>query len=159
MRFYASHKSWDEALRVAALCISDKGKMHAHQTRLGKDKIKGAYQRLKRVNLQSSRNFEDLIQQVDAAVRDLPGIGVLYVYDVAQRLGAWLKLKPQRVYLHAGTRQGARALGLSARSKSLALVDLPPTLRRMSPSLLEDFFCICKECLRPSMLGGNSARR
>ena len=39
-------------------------------------------------------------------------LGELTVYDVAHRIGAYLQLEPDVVYLHRGTRIGARYLGL-----------------------------------------------
>ena len=36
------------------------------------------------------------------------GVNEMYVYDAAQRMGAFLGLKPQKVYLHAGVRRGPR---------------------------------------------------
>jgi len=40
-------------------------------------------------------------------------------------MGAKLNLFPTWVYLHAGTREGARALGLDARADALYMADLP----------------------------------
>jgi hypothetical protein len=38
------------------------------------------------------------------------GIGPVTVYDVAVRVGAYLDIEPHSVYLHAGVRQGLKAL-------------------------------------------------
>jgi hypothetical protein len=38
------------------------------------------------------------------------------VYDIAHRIGAYLRREPEAVYLHAGTREGARALNLGGES-------------------------------------------
>ena len=37
------------------------------------------------------------------------------VYDTAVRIGAYLNLEPEEVYLHAGTKKGAAALGFKHR--------------------------------------------
>jgi DNA-binding winged helix-turn-helix (wHTH) protein/TolB-like protein len=55
-------------------------------------------------------SFVQLLRIVDTAVRKIRGIGELYCYDAALRLGAYLRIAPDRVSLHAGTRKGARAL-------------------------------------------------
>jgi hypothetical protein len=48
------------------------------------------------------------------------------------------------VYLHAGTRAGARALGLNWRATTLAVHDLPAELRVLAPHEIEDCLCIFK---------------
>jgi hypothetical protein len=44
------------------------------------------------------------------------------MYDTALRIGAKLKLFPTKVYLHAGTRLGARALGLDDSAATLKVL-------------------------------------
>ncbi|MBI4192845.1 MAG: hypothetical protein HY525_20220 [Betaproteobacteria bacterium] len=80
-------------------------------------------------------------------MRSVRGIGELYVYDTALRLGAHLRLLPRQVYLHAGTRRGARALGLDHRAKSLAPTKLPAALRCLRPYEMEDVLCIYEDWL------------
>jgi hypothetical protein len=80
-------------------------------------------------------------------VRSVHGIGELYVYDTALRLGAHLRLLPGEVYLHAGMRRGARALGLDHRVRSLAPTKLPTPLRRLRPYEMEDVLCIYEDWL------------
>ncbi len=69
------------------------------------------------------------------------------VYDAASRIGAKLRLKPQRIYLHAGTRDGARALGVPRSARVLEKRDLPRPLRRLAAHHLENFLCIDKRRL------------
>lgn len=69
------------------------------------------------------------------------------VYDTALRIGAKLGLEPERVYLHAGTRVGARALGLDWRAPSILSQDLPSQLRLLPAWQVEDLLCIYKEYL------------
>ena len=66
------------------------------------------------------------------------------VYDTVLRIGAKLDLFPDRVYLHCGTREGARALGLKWRDPWLKVDELPRELRRLKPHEIEDFLCIYK---------------
>jgi hypothetical protein len=56
---------------------------------------------------------------------DVPGIGELYVYDTALRIGAKLGVFPEKVYLHAGARIGVRNLGRDARKTALRIASLP----------------------------------
>ena len=38
------------------------------------------------------------------------GFGELSIYDTAVRIGAHLRIEPDKVYLHAGAREGIKAL-------------------------------------------------
>jgi hypothetical protein len=67
--------------------------------------------------VERARNFAELFEMIHTAVHPIPGLGELYVYDTALRIGAKLNLLPDKAYLHAGTRSGARALGLDARAE------------------------------------------
>ncbi len=63
------------------------------------------------------------------------------------RIGANLGLEPDRVYLHTGTRTGARRLGLGFRSAWIECQDLPEALRSLPPWQVEDILCIFKDWL------------
>lgn len=70
------------------------------------------------------------------------GIGPVTTYDVAYRLGYWLGIEPDSVYLHAGVRAGAQALGLPVRGRArIPLEDFPPPLDAMEANDVEDFLC------------------
>jgi hypothetical protein len=49
------------------------------------------------------------------------------------------------VYLHAGTRTGARALGLAARAATLDVSELPAEFHSLEPHEVEDVLCIFKD--------------
>ena len=53
----------------------------------------------------------------------------LYCYDTALRIGAKLGLKPDKVYLHRGTRVDARRLGLPTEGATLEMSALPEGLQ------------------------------
>jgi hypothetical protein len=80
------------------------------------------------------------VSQVIGGVR---GIGELTVYDIATRIGTARDLEPQLVFVHAGVRRGARALGFRARDR-LAISELPRAFARLSPGEAEDCLCIFK---------------
>jgi hypothetical protein len=84
---------------------------------------------------------------VDQIVGNIDGIGELCVYDVSTRIGAWLKLEPAQVFVHAGVRVGARALGLGGRDR-FDVQELPQAFRDLSASEAEDCLCIFKDELR-----------
>ena len=92
------------------------------------------------------RSFDDLHRTVHHRISGIHRIGELAVYDIACRIGAFLGLSPDRIYLHAGTRKGAQALGL--RGTTVHKNDLPPEFHRLSPAEIEDCLCIYKAWLQ-----------
>jgi len=148
LRYFRSLQSLDDAIAKAGLARRPDGKRWSHQRRIPSAALDAATRRLRQAHLQSARSFADLIERVDTAVRLVRGIGELYVYDTALRLGAHLRLLPHAVYLHAGTRRGARALGLDHRSDSIAPSQLPAAFQRLRPHEVEDVLCIYKDWLR-----------
>ncbi len=96
----------------------------------------------------TSRDFDELFRIIHADVKPIPGIGDLYVYDTSFRIGAKLNLFPTKVYLHAGTQRGVRALGLDHSAATLKVSELPKELRTMEPHELENILCIFKDELK-----------
>ena len=87
-------------------------------------------------------SFGDLHALVAAVANETPGLGAVWAYDVATRIGAKQGLFPERIYLHAGTKAGAKAMGLDHRA---AAIEVPRELRRLTAAQAEDFLCICKD--------------
>lgn len=148
LRYFRNLRSMEDAITAAGLARRPDGKRWSHQRRIPPSALEKATRRLRRAKLGSASSFADLIARVDTAVRRVHGIGELYVYDTALRLGGHLRLLPHEVYLHAGTRRGARALGLDHRSDSVSPNQLPAALRRLRPHEVEDVLCIYKDWLR-----------
>lgn len=83
------------------------------------------------------------------AIWPILGIGELAVYDIATRVGAFLGLAPDKVYLHAGTAEGARVFGV--RSKPWLPVErevFPKPLANLPAADIENLLCIYKARLR-----------
>jgi len=97
--------------------------------------------------------FEDLHDAIRGAIGSIRGIGDLTVYDTAVRIGAHLGLEPQMVYLHAGTKAGARAMGLAGQGGRLAMSTLPAAFRQLSAREVEDCLCIYKDALASAGAG------
>ena len=70
--------------------------------------------------------------------------GELAVYDTALKIGAWRGISPTLVYVHAGTRKGARALKLKTSKGFLRIDELPEPMHNMEPHHIENFLCIFK---------------
>ena len=142
-RYWASHTTLTDAVRAAALSERADGKRHRHQCRIPGNALRRAADALVEPGLPKFRTFHDLHQEIHARIGGIHRIGELAVYDIACRIGAFLGLRPECVYLHAGTRKGARALDL--RGASVPMRALPLALRSLTPSEVEDCLCIYKD--------------
>jgi hypothetical protein len=137
----------DAAIERAAHARRPDGKRYDHQRRLTETALREAYLRLRQLDLSSCRSFDELHELVAASIGSIPGVGDLMVYDTALRIGAKLALSPSLVYLHCGTRDGARALGLNWRAQKLEMADIPEALQELEPREVEDCLCIFKKDL------------
>lgn len=147
-QFHAAQTSLSSAIEIAALCKTAEGKRQSHQRRLSASTLRLALAALVRCDLSTCKTFDELFQTIDDAIGGIHGIGELTVYDVAERIGAYLNLEPEKVYLHAGTRVGARALGLGRGTDTLEIRELPSAFRRLTPGEIEDCLCIYKDELK-----------
>lgn len=136
-------------IEYAALCKLANGHRHPHSYRRKLEALEESYRRLLAVagEMRKCSSFEALHDLVELELSGIPDIGPLTVYDSATRIGAHLQLEPERVYLHSGTREGARALGLSARRKKLETAELPVEFGRLTAREMEDCLCIYKDYL------------
>jgi hypothetical protein len=148
MRFFAIQRDTYEAIHKAALCELPSGKRHSHQCRIPKAALKEAERGLQRISrkLSAAPDFAALHDLIEARIGGIRGIGALTVYDIAHRIGAHFGKAPKRVYLHAGTKVGARSLGASGRTVDPKL--LPKSLSRLEPSEIEDCLCIYKDAMQ-----------
>lgn len=134
----------DEAVSAAALCKLPSGKRHPHQRRIPQASLEESRRRLI-ANLEELRacsSFDELFDLVDQLIGPIHMVGELTVYDTSLRIGARFGLEPERVYLHAGTRVGARRLGLNWKARVLDPESLPAPLRTLKPHEIEDVLCI-----------------
>lgn len=148
--WFAHQPSFDAAIEKAALALNSRGKRYSHQRRLTKAALREAFRSLsdKSEAIKRARDFDELFRIIRAVVKPIQGVGELYVYDTSFRIGAKLNLFPTKVYLHAGTRRGARALGLDHSRATLKVSALPKELRTLEPYELEDILCIFKDELK-----------
>lgn len=140
-----------DAVDRAARCTDHCGKRHSHQRRIPSASLERLRRHLSAVDLFRAGSFDELHDMVQVAGDDIHMIGPLTTYDVATRLGAYLNHEPDRVYLHAGTRDGARALGLDASSKTIEQFELPREFRRLSAAECEDALCIYRDYFASAM--------
>ena len=148
-------KTLAEAISKAASCLLPNGKRYSHQYRIPAISLVEARYRLvgMREEIEACATFNQLHTLIETAISDIYRVGELTIYDIANRLGTWLKIEPELVYLHRGTREGAVALGFSRKLKTLAKDDLPKEFGQLKPSEIEDCLCIYKGWLQGEISG------
>ena len=139
----------EEAVSRAGLAELPSGKRHSHQRRISRSALEESRRRLldNLPLLRKAKSFDELHELIGRVIGPIHGIGELAVYDTALRIGARFRLEPSRVYLHAGTRDGAKALGLDWKCAAIEMHDLPHPLRRLTAREAEDVLCIYKDGL------------
>lgn len=142
--YYANLPTLAEAIERAARAERPDGKRHDHQTRLSNSSLEAARRQLVAVPISSCKTFAELHSLVECTIKPISGIGELMVYDTALRIGARMGLEPEVVYLHRGTRAGAKAMGLDISRGWVALSELPEELMKLKPREIEDCLCIYK---------------
>jgi len=147
LAWFRGQPSVRAAIERAALAVNSRGQRYSHQRRLKRKTLEQAFQILCgcESRIRKAKSFDELFDVVDAAFHDVTGIGELYVYDTALRLGAKLSLEPTKVYLHSGTRVGARALGLDGGARTLSGSEIPAAFQELQPHEIEDVLCIFKD--------------
>ena len=146
--WFKKQKTIEDAIKVAALAERPSGKRFAHQRRLKKEVLEKAKEILlqNKDKIKKTKNFDELYNLISKLLKNIFGIGPLYIYDTSLRIGAYLGFEPKDVYLHAGTLEGARALGF--KGNKISVKDLPKSLGRLKPREIEDFLCIYKDELK-----------
>ena len=144
MKFYKIQPNLEQAIEVASLAKLPSGKRHPHQRRIPQAALQESKARLSVVDFNKCASFDELYAVVERQIDDISGIGRLTVYDTAQRIGAYLGLEPDLIYLHAGTREGAKALGLDVRKHALTFQEMPEPFHRLRPYEIEDCLCLYK---------------
>ena len=139
--FYAG-LPYAEAIARATRAERPDGKRHDHQRRISQNAIREVGKALATANFKGVRSFSVLYQQLSALTRRVKGIGPLFVYDTAVRIGANRKLHPTTVYVHAGVKKGVRAVIRGNLRSSVSPTEFPPPLSRCTAAELEDLLCI-----------------
>ena len=146
LNFFRTMPSLKLAGHHAAYAINHRNKRFGHQCRITRAALakSAALIGAASAKLRACASFEELHEFLKNKVGAVGGIGELYLYDTTLRLGAYLGLSPKHVYMHTGTRIGARALGLDVSRHAIPFEEFPPALQSLSASELEDFLCIYK---------------
>ena len=149
LRYFKIQRTLEEAVSLAALAKKPSGKRFSHQRRIPKSVLRKVEKQLLAAvpDIRRVKSFEELHRMIEAEILQIFGVGELMVYDTTLRIGAKLGLEPREVFLHSGTRIGARKLGLNGSRKSLPVKELPGPLRKLPAREIEDVLCIYKNIL------------
>ena len=149
LSLFRRQPTFEAVIRLASRAEDELGKRFAHQRRLPRavlTQVESTLMASKR-SLTLAGTFANLHTAIADLIGHIHGVGELMIYDTALRIGAWRRLKPKDVCLHAGTRAGARALGLGSARPSVSRAELPEELRRLASHEIEDVLCIYKDQL------------
>jgi hypothetical protein len=154
LRYFKLQRNLEDAVSLAALAKRPNGKRFSHQRRIPESVLRKVEKRLLAAvpTIRRAKSFDELHQIIEKEILSIFGVGELMVYDTTLRIGSKLGLEPKEVFLHSGTRIGARKLGLSGRQRSVTVTEFPVSLRRLPAREIEDVLCIYKHKL------GNSGR-
>jgi len=145
--WFQQQPSLSSAVEKASYALNKRGKQYSHQWRLKKVNLEKGNQILQdNINLIAQcQDFDELFSLVERMILPIHGLGELYAYDTAFRIGTKLGLAPKKVYLHAGTREGARKLGLDHKAETIEMENIPAALQELEPHEIEDVLCIFKD--------------
>src|SRR5271156_1213742 len=118
LAWFSNQPTLAAAICTAALALNSKQKRYSHQRRIERTAIRQSLAILSHFEgpIRKCADFPGLFKLIRVELLHVTGIGELYVYDTALRIGTKLGVFPEKVYLHAGTRIGVRTLGLDSRS-------------------------------------------
>ena len=153
IHYTTSQSDLDSAISVAVFSNDSNGKRNPHQRRLKLDSLQLFNKTLKkRINdISKCSNFSELIFIIENC--KVKGIGELACYDVAIRIGSYLGLHPEFVYLHAGTKTGLKNLMKGKlKKKFIKKGDLPEPFKSLDLTCheIEDILCIYKDKFKTS---------
>lgn len=146
--WFERQPSFESAIINAADAKDERGKMCSHQYRVDKVSMKRAKEILLENidDLEKSDSFHSLWLLMNYLIKPIKGIGEVYISDTALRIGAFLKIYSEKVYLHAGTRTGAERLKIRSSNKDwIELNKLPKDFQKLAMNEVEDILCIYKD--------------
>lgn len=100
-------------------------------------------------DLRKLNDFDTLYNAVKKEADTFYGIGKLSTYDTATCIGFEQGVLPDKVYLHAGAAEGAKALGIrGSKAEKGQFVAICNAFEALEPAQIEDFLCIYKKQLQ-----------
>jgi hypothetical protein len=149
LKYVMEQKTLENAIDVAVRSLDKNGKKQSHQKRL-KNSVLSEFGHIvivsEKEKINNAKTFDELYKIIKR--NKIDGVGEMLEYDVSIRIGCYLQIYPERIYLHTGTRKGIENLyGHKINKNYLYKNELPDPFNNcdLTPGQLEDFFCIYKE--------------
>jgi hypothetical protein len=143
--------TWEKTIKRAWKSRLWNGKMHGHQCRVANKLSEGLEVALAdKKQPEDFKDFQSVYDWLKSTIARVKGLGATTAYDVARRLGTWLRLEPVVVYLHAGTAAGAGKFGIEGEIAPLSA--FPREIQSLGATHAENFLCIYKDqlsCVAP----------
>ncbi len=150
VQFCLDQENLKDAIEAAARAVDDYGKIHFHQRRVAKADLMAFAEKLMALESEfaEAKSFDEIYEIVKKT--NQTGINELTVFDTAFRIGSYLNLFPDKIYLTSGTRIGAEhLLGKLDDKNTLLPTDLPSPFQRKDLSIadIEDILYVCRNDL------------
>ncbi len=146
MRDYYQRKEivLNDAIYEGAQGIMPNGKMNSHQNRVGykKCRLGAAELKAKTAALKRAKSFEEIFAITEEVRKAIHGLGHLWSYDTALRIGFHKRVYPTEVYVQSGVVDGVKKLNKHLKGRSLAMSAFPPELQKLTPYEVENFLCV-----------------
>jgi hypothetical protein len=148
VKYVLEQKNIEDVIITAVRSRDKDGKKHPHQKRLQNDYLENYVQKLLKIKnkIAQIESFNSLYMLLEG--NKVHGVGEMLFYDVSVRIGEYLKMYPETIYVHAGTRTGLKnLLEREIHEKQIKKEILPEPFRSsdLTPGQLEDFFCRYKD--------------
>ncbi len=147
VQFCLDQENLKDAIEAAAKAVDDYGKIHFHQRRVAKADLLAFAEKLGTFEkeLANAPTFDEIYTIVKNT--NQAGINEVTVFDTAFRIGSFLNLFPDKIYLTSGTRIGAEhLLGKLDDKNTLLPTDFPSPFQRedLSVADIEDILYVCR---------------
>jgi hypothetical protein len=147
VQFCLDQENLKDAIEAAARAVDDYGKIHFHQRRVAKVDLMAFADKLMSLESEfaNAKSFDEIYAIVKKT--NQTGINEITVFDTAFRIGSYLNLFPDKIYLTSGTRIGAEhLLGKLDDKNTLLPTDFPSPFQRKDLSIadIEDILYVCR---------------
>lgn len=138
--------SLEEAVSKSASAINVYGKIDNHQRRIGKNLLNlGASMMITNIEkLKKCKTFKEIFEISEEVKNSVLGLGDLWSYDTALRIGFNKNLYPKDVYVQAGVKKGVEKLFYPKikKGRCLPMSIFPSEFHILKPHEIENFLCI-----------------
>lgn len=121
-------------------------KIDSHQRRIGKVLLtKASNELMMKINLiRKCKTFADIFEITESVKKAIYGLGDLWSYDTALRIGFNMDIYPKDVYVQAGVRKGVTKIFTQKRIKGrcFPLSIFPSEIQKLKPHEVENFLCV-----------------